>query len=83
MTWKVKRHANGTYLVYDEEDWYVMSCQDEQRAHLIAQAPRMLEALEAIVAVKHPQWCDFGAMTRAYNQRGEIARAAIAAVKEG
>lgn len=51
MTWKVglgNHHA--TYTVYDDEGRYVMSCQDEQRAQLIASAPVMLEALEVIYA---------------------------------
>ena len=49
MTWKVKLCEDGkTYMVYDNENWYVMSCQDEQRAQLVASAPKMLEALKTI-----------------------------------
>ena len=80
MTWKVKQHANGTYLVYDDDDWYVMSCQDKQRAQLIATAPQMLEALERMIEVYEAHFAplpDGQQPKGAYTQ----ARAAIAAVK--
>ena len=48
---------------------------------LILAAPQMLEALEAIVALKAPDWCGLGEVLEAYNQHKVIARAAIAAVK--
>ena len=47
MTWKVKL-CGKTYMVLDDEGWYVMSCQDEQRAQLVASAPQMQEALRTI-----------------------------------
>jgi len=48
MIWKVELHPNGMYNIYDDEGWYLMSCQDERQAQLAAAAPQMLEALEAI-----------------------------------
>ena len=49
MTWKVRLYKDGkTHMVYDDENWHVMSCQDEQRAQLVASAPKMLEALKTI-----------------------------------
>ena len=47
MTWKVKL-CGKTYMVLDDEGWYVMSCQDEQRAQFVASAPKMQEALKTI-----------------------------------
>jgi len=41
----------------------------------------MLEALEAIVALKPPGWCDLGEVLDVYHQHKKIARVAIAAVK--
>ena len=81
MTWKVRQHENGTYLVYDDEDWYVMSCQDERRAQLVAQAPVLLEALEAIVELDPAYWCQTEPGNAVCDQCKATARAAIAAVK--
>lgn len=47
MTWEIRQHE-GTYLVYDDESCYVMSCLDKQRAQLIANTPKMLETLCSI-----------------------------------
>lgn len=81
MTWKVKSDEDGTHTVYDDSDWYVTSCQNKQRAQLIAAAPVMLEALEAIMAVKPPRWPDLPAVLRIHPQCRAIARTAIAAAK--
>jgi len=71
MTWEVGPGKNGMYTVYDDEGWYLMSCQDEQRARSLANAPQMLEALEEIADLSTDnQWRCLG-----------IADAAIAAVK--
>ena len=51
MAWKVSIDESGRYIVHDDENWYVASCQNKRRAQLIAsapQAPQMLEALETI-----------------------------------
>lgn len=53
----------------------------EANFRLILQAPRMMEALEAIVALRMPGWCDLAGTLVVYHQQKEIARAAIAAVE--
>ena len=55
--------------------------EGEANFRLILQAPRMLEALEEIVALRPPGWCGLGDVLKVYHQHKEIARAAIAAVK--
>lgn len=82
MTWKVRQYGDGIHIIYDDEEHYVTSCQDEQRAQLIASAPRMLEALEEIAALETPRWPSLAEVADIYEQSMKIARAAIAAVKQ-
>ena len=56
--------------------------EGEANFRLILKAPKMQEALEAIVALKPPRWPSQSDVLRAYHQCKEIARAAIAAAKE-
>ena len=84
MTWKVGPGKNGTYTVYDDEGWYLMSCQDERRAQLIATAPQMLEALEAIRETAQRILADADTPTRTRSDWRTVegfASAAIATVK--
>ena len=55
--------------------------EGEENFRLILQAPRMLEALEAIVALDPSYWCQTEPENAVCDQCKEIARAAIAAVK--
>ena len=87
MAWEVRLNRDSktykTYMVYDDENWYVMSSQDERRAQLVASAPKMLEALEAIrdkadhiaSITRHGSWGDWEIVKK-------LAHAAIAAAKE-
>lgn len=70
MTWKVKAESRDHYHVIDDKtEVYIAVCLNEQQARLIANAPKMLWALEAI------------AVLSLSDETGEIARTAIAAVK--
>ena len=82
MTWKVETRKKW-YCIYDEMGWYVAGCQSERQAQLIANAPEMLEALEAIAELDSDYWCgdhELG-IVAVCDRSKEIARAAIAAVK--
>lgn len=70
MTWKVKAERRDRYHVIDDKTKvYIAVCLNERQARLIAQAPKILWALEAVAELSPP------------GETKEIARTAIAAVK--
>ena len=77
------RHTICLVLVQRAIDGGEAKPWPEGEAHfrLILQAPRMLEALEEIVALKAPGWSSLSDILKVYHRHKEIARAAIAAVK--